>query len=107
MRMARLTLRKDCPHVIVCEGRDAENYLIWLLQALIARDNTFERFQVIDAGGIDELPLYVAAMPTLPNFSVVETLRSCFKNRSMKTMTGTPREAAHDFPPDKGGLRGV
>jgi hypothetical protein len=33
--------------------------------------------------------------------------RSCFRNRSMKAMTGAPREAAHDFPPDKGGSRGV
>jgi hypothetical protein len=72
--MAKQALEKNCPHVIVCEGIDAKNYLIWLLQALIANDTAFERFQVIDAGGIDDLPRYVAAMPKLPSFSFIKTL---------------------------------
>jgi hypothetical protein len=72
--MAKQALKEDCPHVIVCEGRDAENYLIWLLQALIVNDKAFDLFQVIDAGGIGDLSRYVAVIPELPNFSLIKTL---------------------------------
>jgi hypothetical protein len=45
---------------------------------------------------------------TPPNIRLFRvSFRSCFKNRSMKAMTGMHWEAAHDFPPDKGGSRGV
>ncbi|MDR0380279.1 MAG: hypothetical protein LBI62_10145 [Candidatus Accumulibacter sp.] len=72
--MARQTIRPDRPHAIVCEGRDAENYLIWMLRALIVDDDVFDLFQVIDAGGIDDLSKYIAAMPKLSNFSAIRTL---------------------------------
>ncbi|MDR1162907.1 MAG: hypothetical protein LBM17_03595 [Candidatus Accumulibacter sp.] len=63
-----------CPNVIVCEGLDAKNYLIWLLEALKSEDARFDHFHVFNAGGVGELPRFVKALPNLPNYSIVNTL---------------------------------
>ena len=59
------------PHLIMCEGRDAERYLIYFLQPLIIADDRFDKFQVEDVGGINELPRFVKTLPLLPKFSTV------------------------------------
>ena len=62
------------PHLIICEGIDDKNYLIYFLQSISANDKRFESFQVIEAGGKDNLPIFIKTLPRLPNFANVKSI---------------------------------
>lgn len=59
------------PHIIVCEGVDAEKYLIYFLQPLISADSRYDQFQVIDGGGNEDLHKSIRLLPNLPNFDMI------------------------------------
>ena len=65
---ARIEIKS--PHLIVCEGLDAKNYMIYFLRCLIEANEQFEKFQAIDAGGNDEFPVFFKTLSKLPNFSI-------------------------------------
>ena len=58
------------PKLILAEGRDAELFLVW------ARDTYLERgdVQIIDFGGINQLPPFLLNLPNMENFDKVESL---------------------------------
>ena len=62
------------PHLIICEGRDAQNYLIFFLKPLIKDDKRYEDFQVLDAGGNDDLPQFIKTLSILSGFSMVKSV---------------------------------
>ena len=62
------------PNLIVCEGLDAKNYLIYFLEYFIKIDPRYELFQVMNAGGIGELPKFIKALPDFPDFHTAKTL---------------------------------
>ena len=71
------------PHLIVCEGLDAKLFMVYYLQFLIKQDSRFEQFQVMDAGGITELRLFIKTLPHLPYFDKVKSItiaRDCENN---------------------------
>ena len=62
------------PHLIICEGLDAKKYLIFFLQPLIKEDSRYDVFQVMDAGGNEDFPQFIKALPNLPQFSMVRSV---------------------------------
>jgi len=56
--------------LILAEGRDAELFLVW------ARDTYLDRgdVQIIDFGGINQLPPFLLNLPNMENFDKVESL---------------------------------
>ena len=63
----RLKLIK--PHIIICEGKDDERFLIWLLNNFVQEgNNLFDEFQVINANGRDNLHMRLASISGHPGF---------------------------------------
>ncbi|MDR2755725.1 MAG: hypothetical protein LBC20_08475 [Planctomycetaceae bacterium] len=62
------------PHLILCEGRDAERFLIVLLHFLIADNRIFDNFQVLNFGGISELKPYLHVLPARSGFQEVKSV---------------------------------
>jgi hypothetical protein len=51
------------PHLVICEGLDAKRFLIHFLEHLIESDSRIDNnFQVMDAGGITELPMFIKSL---------------------------------------------
>ena len=64
-----------CPHLILCEGADATYFLIGFLDYLISNgEDEFNKFQVMDFGGNEELPKYLHLLPYLPNYKNVKSI---------------------------------
>ena len=75
--MARKTNNKiRTKHLILCEGRDAEEVLISYLNSTALKNiPAFSRdFQVMDFGGNSDLPNYVCMLKNMEGFDSVESL---------------------------------
>jgi hypothetical protein len=62
----------EYPHLLLCEGIDAQYFLIWLLQYLIdnsGENSRYNDFQVDDYGGIAELRSYLKLLPARSGFA--------------------------------------
>lgn len=64
----------DYPHLVLCEGRDAKKYLIWLLGQCIKENPIFDKFQVWDFGGISELEAELKVIQTTRGFDKTQSL---------------------------------
>lgn len=54
--MAKSQLKNEITCLVLCEGRDAKNFLIWLLDYYIKKGiSEFEHIQIEDFGGITQL----------------------------------------------------
>jgi len=65
---SRIKIYPETPHLILCEGRDAYNFLIWLLVFLKNNDPVFNVFRVYDFGGITELKQYLSTLTKQDEF---------------------------------------
>ncbi len=74
MRKTALPNKITHPNIIVCEGIDAKNFMMYFLQALIASDAKYETFEVVDGGGNDDLALFMKSLPRLSGFSETKTI---------------------------------
>lgn len=75
--MARRTNSKIVKrHLILCEGRDAEEFLITYLNSEALSDNpSFANdLQVMDFGGNSELPVFLANVMNMENYDKVESI---------------------------------
>ena len=75
--MARRTNRTIIKkHLILCEGRDAEEFLIAYLnyEALKSVPAFSNDFQVMDFGGINDLTSFVSALQKMDGFNQVESI---------------------------------
>lgn len=53
---SRQILYKEYPYVILCEGQDEKNFLIWYLEYLKKNEQTFQdKHNIIDFGGNEDL----------------------------------------------------
>jgi hypothetical protein len=64
------------PHLILCEGEDATQYIIWLLDFFIniEGDKEFEDFLAFDFGGIDDLSNFLSVLKNLANYETVRSI---------------------------------
>lgn len=62
------------PHLILCEGRDAEKYLIWLLGQFIKENYIFDEFQAWDFGGISDLKSEIKVLQGTNGFGKIQSL---------------------------------
>ena len=75
--MARETNKRiQKEHLILCEGKDAENFLIYYLNSEALKEHPIfsNDFQVIDFGGNDDLPKFLDAINGYPGYDVVSSL---------------------------------
>ena len=104
--MARRTNNRiRTKHLILCEGRDAEEVLITYLNSdALSDEPAFSSdFQVMDFGGITELTNFVRALQNMERFSQVESLliiRDAERNaeRAMADIQTTLRKCDLDIP---------
>ena len=64
----------DRPHLIMCEGEDATQFIIQYLEYLRKREHGFEGFLAFDFGGNEELPDFLSDIRLLPGFDIVESI---------------------------------
>lgn len=81
-------INPEKPHLILCEGIDAFNFLIWFLDDIKKRDKKFEAFHVYNFGGITELS---AALETM---SLDENFKTCLQSVSIIRDAETNAEGA-------------
>lgn len=62
------------PNLILCEGVDALYFLIYWMEHMIKQNDIFDSFQVMDAGGNDELPMFLNALKNVDGFENVHSL---------------------------------
>jgi hypothetical protein len=94
------------PHLIVCEGKDAKNFIIWYLQHLIQSDSRFEKFQAMDGKGVTDLQKFIKDIPALRGFEEVRSItvirdsetNADGSSQSVKTMFANNRFAVPDAP---------
>ena len=75
--MARRTnTRIQKPHLILCEGADAENFLIaWLNNPLLSHHPIFSNdIQVMDFGGIADLPRFLKVIQSMEGYSTAASI---------------------------------
>ena len=61
----------ETPHLILCEGLDAHNFLIWFLDFLKKESGEFNAFRVYDFGGITELKNYLRIITKTDGFKKI------------------------------------
>lgn len=67
--MAKLQLKNEITCLVLCEGRDAKNFLIWLLDYYIKKGiSEFEHIQIEDFGGITQLTDFLAVWKNISGF---------------------------------------
>ncbi|MDR2763149.1 MAG: hypothetical protein LBB88_11135 [Planctomycetaceae bacterium] len=66
--------RLSRPHLILCEGRDAERFIGTLLDFFQRENNEFCNFQIINFGGIEELNSYLQILPNWSGFRNVKSV---------------------------------
>ena len=62
------------PHLIICEGVDARNFIREFLNSCSESNSEYKNFQAIDGGGNDQLPKFFKTLPNLPEFSGVKSI---------------------------------
>jgi hypothetical protein len=61
-------------HLILSEGRDAQEFLIYLLQSLTSENLLFDDFQVLNFGGNAQLNQYLKILPNRPGYEHVKSI---------------------------------
>ena len=56
------------PHIIICEGKDDQRFLIWLLNNFAKENNIFDEFQVLSTDGNEKLQTRLESFYLLPGF---------------------------------------
>ena len=62
------------PHLILCEGEDATQFIIEYLEYLRRREKGFENFLALDFGGNEELPNFLFDLQVYPGFDIVTSM---------------------------------
>lgn len=69
----QLKLLKPC--LLLCEGMDEMQFLIWYLNDKLLRENhAYDKIQIMDFGGIRDLSKYLRALSGMDNFDKVERI---------------------------------
>ncbi len=72
MAIERSRIRK--PHLILCEGRDAEGFFINFLEKLGRGTPDFDAFQVFDFGGITQLGTFFETLSGMDGYDRVKSI---------------------------------
>lgn len=72
--MNKNELRIVKPYLLLCEGRDELNFLVWYLQHLILENKGLDEIQVIDYGGINDLTKMLKALSKVSEFDKVKKI---------------------------------
>lgn len=74
MSVSPIEIKKEC--LILCEGRDEENFLNNFLtnRSQTECQDYVSKIQVLNFGGNEELPSYIQALKVSPNFSKVRSM---------------------------------
>lgn len=82
--MGKKIVDPERPSLILCEGADAYYFLISFLDNIKKSDNVFNKFNVYDFGGIDQLPLALKSVTLDENFKThihsISIIRDAEKN---------------------------
>lgn len=62
-------IRIEKPKLVLTEGRDAKYFFIWACEAYRIID-----IQILNYGGVAELPAYMSNLPKLPGYDMVEKI---------------------------------
>lgn len=91
-------IRIEKPRLVLTEGRDAKYFFIWACEAYRIID-----IQVLDYGGVAELPAYMSNLPKLPGYEMVEKIvivrdAETDSNAAVESINGALRNAGLPVP---------
>lgn len=66
-------IKKPC--LLLCEGMDEVQFLIWYLNSKLLQENSaYDKIQILDFGGIRDLSKYLRTLSGMDNFDKVERI---------------------------------
>ena len=70
----RFSINPGTEHLILCEGRDDESFLLHYINSSIFSDYDRSVVQVDQMGGVDKMPAFVKTLPSQDGFSRLRSL---------------------------------